>query len=384
MKIQCLLLSFLFFSCVNSHKLIEEGDPERALELSLKRLARGKIKMRDLDALEIAFLELEQKDKQAVRRLKASGESSIWPTIYEKALLMSKRQKKVKRVFKRLEREGISSRIDLYPVDALLKEAREKSAIYFYAKSQQYLDLARNGDRQAARKAFYALQRCQDYIPGFKDSAYLSAEMRELGISNVLLKTNPDPYDLAFHGALFNEILRGYRFPKRIEWQEWHLEAPLGQEMHYEMALAFGNFYVSADELSSSSCSNSQEIKVGENRREEWSEKDSCYVTIVEELFETVSVTVTFFEQSKRASLDLFVECSDLENNTFLFDRILQGSSSWSNDYSSYIGDDRALGGTCDVGFGSSSFYPSGEELLGEAACSVRGGIRKIFQTPLD
>ena len=116
-------------SCVNSHKLIQEEKYEQAMTLSLNRLERGKVKTTDIDALGISFAMITLKDKEAVEGMKAGGEPSIWPSIYDKGIQISRRQKKVKPVLRRLERSGIVHGVELYPVEELLAEAAEKSAI---------------------------------------------------------------------------------------------------------------------------------------------------------------------------------------------------------------------------------------------------------------
>ena len=379
-----LLFILIFSSCVNSHKLIQNEKYEEAMALSLRRLAKGKVNSREIDALDISFSMIILKDKEEINALKNSGDPSVWPAIYTKALNIDDRQSRLEPVLRRLTNAGIESTIELYPAKALVKEAREKSAIFFYAKAQQYIITARNGDRQAARKAYYALERCRTYIEDFKDASSLSNEMYDLGTTHILVNPIPDKRDALFHEDLFAEVFANVAFPQRFDWQMIHLFRAAAPRVHFRADFTLGDFYVSPNGLSSSCCSRSEDIKVGEREVKVWSEKDSCYITEIEDIIETVSATVTDYEQYKRANLNVYFQMVEEQSSTIMRQEILEGRTSWSNDYSEFSGDARALGGLCDVSMGSPSSYPSGEGLLLKAACSVQPGIRRLFKEAVD
>lgn len=379
-----LLLVLSFSACVNSHKLIQNEQYEEALDLSVRRLSKGKVKTPDIDALDISFTMIILKDEEEITALRKSGDPSVWPTIYDKALQIDAQQEVLRPVLRRLEDMGVPSTIQLYPAKALISEAREKSAIFFYAKAQQYIILARNGNRQAARKAYYALKRCRTYIEDFKDAPSLSDEMYDLGTTHILVNPIPDKRDVFFHEDLFSEIFANAAFPQRYDWQMLHLIREAAPAVHFRADFSLGDFYVSPNGLSSSCCSRSEDIKVGEREKKVWSEKDSCYIVEIEDIIETVSATVTEYEQYKRANLNVYIQMVEEQSTRIIRQEILEGSTSWSNDYSEFSGDARALGGLCDVGMGSPSSYPSGEGLLLRAACSVQPGVRRLFKQAVD
>ena len=374
----------LVTSCVNTHKLIQEGNYQTAFDISLTKLKNNKIKSTDIDAFSISFAMLEQADKTRINELKSSGRTDIWPAVFEEANSIIYRQEKIKPILNRLSRAGIDPAIDLYDAYSLREEAREKSAIYFYAKSQQYLVGARNGDRQAARKAFYALKRSTEFIPDYKDTKVLMEEMYDLGTSHILMETHLHPSNERLDAEIYGVIFGNKQFPKRYDWQMVHLiEQAEQREYHYKMDLFLDNYWVSGNDLSSSTCTNSIEVKVGEKTVKEWSEKDSCYIEVVEEIFETVTGSVTIYNQYKAGSLDLIVEISSLEEEKELRQEILQGSSDWSNDYSEESGDSRAAD-ACDSVIGFCSMYPSRREMLRSAASSVRSGFYSVMTRQLD
>ena len=243
---------------------------------------------------------------------------------------------------------------------------------------------ARSGNRRAARKAYYALKRCREYVYNFKDAANLEGEMYELGLTHILIKPLLDDREADLHHDLFSAIFESSTYPKQVDWQVLHLYHNSTATTHFQANLSLRDFYVSGDGLSSSCCSNSEDIKVGEIEKKVWSEKDSCYITIIEDVIQTVSVTVTDYEQYKSASLNLLVYVFDVQSGAPNKNQTLQGTTSWSNEYSDYIGDERAMSGLCSTSFGSPSSYPYDVDLLRTAAQSVRSGLHRLFEQPLE
>ncbi|MEL6639257.1 MAG: hypothetical protein AAFR05_21075, partial [Bacteroidota bacterium] len=83
---------FLFGACTSPQQSLEQGDLERALEKSSKKLRRGKVKNRHLDVFEQAFNSLNQDDRHLLDSMVASGSAEDWSEIYAVSSLIEARQ----------------------------------------------------------------------------------------------------------------------------------------------------------------------------------------------------------------------------------------------------------------------------------------------------
>ena len=365
-----LLIILVLYACANPAKLLEQGKYNRALEVSSWQLKHGRIKAKELSALETAFYLVSQQDSQAVADLRNTNRPEVWPEIYQKAIIINNRQHKIRALQAELEQADYSPHLDFYPAKSLLVEAAEKSALYHYANAQQYIPSARGGDRHAARHAFDELGKSLNYIEGFKDVFSLQLEMKELGTTHLLLNfvDGPRYYD----PSLLDNLLWGYVFPIEKDWIVIHKELADAPTIHFEMDVYFDQLYVSRNREDCSTCTNSVEVEDGFITKKVWSAKDSAYVEVKEQQYKTVSATVTTIVQSKEASASLQMTLYDATNGQQIDKYQLIGSEDWSNEYSSYTGDSRALTISCSGASGICSMFPADSSLLDDAIEDLR------------
>lgn len=379
-----LFILILVISCANPQKLVEYAEYEKALMVTTKRLKKGKAKWKNLDAFEKSFRELTEQDALYVKTLRAEGKPAVWPAIYDKAVLISDRQRKVAPVLDRLDGSNFEPVVSLYPADALLEEAADNSARYFYAGALEFLVTARNGNRQDARKAHALLDRCRDYRANFKDVAALEQEMYDLGTTHIVIQTIPGPNDPEFVRALAAEVIGGEKYPYRKNWQVFHAYEPEEEEIDYFAQLEFYDLYVGWENESSSCCSNSEEIQVGTKEEKEWNDQDSVWVTVEVPIYEEVSVTVQTYTQEKTASLRMHYNVVKAQGEEGVRYMSMYDSECWRNEYSEVSGDCRALSLLCDDEGGSRQYYPSGESLLLAAACGLRYEFNREMKRAVD
>lgn len=366
-KITFILIVLISLStCNRPLKLLEKGRTKTALKVSLKRLKSGKVKDDHLYVLEKSFMLETERDAQRVASLRQKGEPAVWVEIHEIAANMVKRQGKVNTVQNRLNNKGYFLDMKFYPAPELLEESKENVAIYYYAKAQEFIPAAERGDRIAARKAFKWLKKSQEYKPNFRDTESLSNQMYAIGTTHVLL--NPVNSADYYADRLFSHFFDCQTFPERKNWEVFHLNPPINEELDYQINLNWDRIYVSWDNVNKYSCSNTVSVKDGYEEYEVWSKKDSTYVTKRRPVYIDVSVTVNTFNQNKHAQLNLYCDVIDLDNqqrvNSFSFNQVER----WANEYSEVCGDTRALSVSCRDTGGSRAFFPSDWDLLRNAS----------------
>ena len=377
------VLSFLI-ACSSPKKLIDNQQYDKAFEVSLKRLKKGKIKSDHLLVLEQAYAIIQERDMQVIHDLKDQKRTEHWPLIYKRYLKFDKRQASLTPVLKRLEKNGFDSNIRLHPLDAEIEEARFESARHFYSRGEEYVAEARQGNRQSARAAYGFFNRCQEYIDGFREASDLKIEMHELGVSHILIQTHLSEFEPDFDQELFYTIFDNKSFPIIDKWQVMHLQEPTDASIHYLAHLSIGDINVSRNNYDEDVCSNTKEIEVGTSEKQVWSEQDSAYITVEEPIYQDITVTVNTITQEKSSRVKLFYQVESLDQK-FLFDeKRMNGSYSWCNVYSVVSGDSRALDSRCDDKGGCYEGYPSNGSMIHTAARNLRRGLFKELKKEID
>ncbi|HFB99669.1 MAG TPA: hypothetical protein ENJ53_02580 [Phaeodactylibacter sp.] len=347
-KIFYLSLSvFLIVSCNRPLRLLEKGKDKKALEASLNRLKRGKVKEDHLYVLEESFQRITERDAQAISEMRNAGQPKLWIPIRKKALKIAARQMKVKAVIQRLHSKGYFPKLNFYPANDLIDEATDNIALYYYAQALEYIPSARRGDKKSARQAHVQLLNCRDYRPEFRDAIELEKEMRQLGTTNILLKPLfLEPKHRASE-QLFNAFFKRTNFPKYDKWEVVYLEKPTETRIDYRAEIYFDDLYNSGYWMSTSSCTNTESVLVGCETEKQWCPKDSTYIEVTVPVYEDVTVSVTTHEQQMDTSLKLYCDIFDANTNDWVDGFDMSSRYWWRNEYSEVSGDREALSGSC-------------------------------------
>ena len=382
--VHLLLLILLAASCANPQRVLERNKPDKALEITLKRLSKGKIKTKHLPVLEESFRIVTERDRLAIQKMRNSQRPEVWPAVYDRAVNINDRQQKVAHVRQRLHRVGYSVNADFLPANKIMEEAAVKAAIYYYARAQEHVIQGRNGDRQEARLAHDYLSRCLFYTPDYQDARTLQKEMKNAGTTHVLVRFQRNPFVWNEDG-LYQDLFWRTNFPLVEEWQMTHRTAPSNVEMHYAIDLSFTDVYVSPNQTFSNTCTASKEIENGYIEKQVWSAQDSAYITIKETQYITVSATVETFEQSKDASVRLEANFIDLKTNQYVNRETICGREVWSNTFDRVSGDRRALSGSaCRRSIGICSSFPSDDAMIDDAIDDMEWSTERMLRQQLD
>ncbi len=371
-------------ACASPQKLVENNQYEKALHVATKRLKKGKAKWSNLTAFEKSFKALNAADSIHVQAMRSEGRPELWPEIYEKAVAILNRQRKVAPVVNRLHDTDFEPVVSFYPARALKEEAADKSALYFYAGAMEYLDRARNGNRQAARRTHGLLDRCRYYRSNYKDAPELQQEMYALGTTHILLSPLADAINPRFEHDMLSEVIGGKRFPYREGWQVIHLNKKSIEKPHYIAEMKLYDLYVSGNNCSSSCCRNSKEIEVGYEEVEVWNETDSVWVIEQYPIYEKVNVRVRTYTQAKSASLKMHFSIVDATSGIETNYKSFSACDSWANVYSEVCGDQRALDGSCSDEGGTKQSFPSDGYMLASSAADLSCVFYRALGRPVD
>ena len=185
-----LLALFLFASCNRSTKLIDTGDYDQAIHVSVKKLA-GKTKKKEehVLALEEAFARANSRDLNTIAALKEQNRPENWVRIYDIYDQINRRQDLISPLTPLEAETGYLATFRFLRINQEQNEAAEGAAKYYYDRGVIFLNQARNeNDRGAARNAYGNFGRATDYIRGYSNAIDLRREAEELGISHIILQ----------------------------------------------------------------------------------------------------------------------------------------------------------------------------------------------------
>ena len=95
--IYTILITLLFCSCNSPQKILERGDYEEALRISLRKLKHGKVKTDHLFAMEKSFRLATLNDAEKIQKMRTANNTAVWPRIYQEGLSIAERQAKVEK-----------------------------------------------------------------------------------------------------------------------------------------------------------------------------------------------------------------------------------------------------------------------------------------------
>lgn len=341
-----ILLGVLASGCTSPQKLLDYGNYDDAISLSIQKLAGKKKKNADLvRALGEAFMQANARDLDEAERLKRAGQPENWERVYEVYRRIDRRQEQVAPFLPLLETYGLEADVQFVDVSGFMNQARERSAEYLYARARQLLRRAVDGDRLAAREAFDELDRIGRYYRDFRDQQELMDSARALGTTHVLFAVENHAPALLPYG--FERDLLELRIGElNREWQQFHLSPLPGVNYDYRLVMNVVDVAVTPGIVSERQFEESKEIEDGfEYVLDERGNvrKDSLGNDIKVPRRLKVKAVVAETYQQKAASLAGRLELYDLPSGRLLDSQPFDVETVFENLTTTFRGDERAL-----------------------------------------
>ncbi|WP_128544116.1 hypothetical protein [Larkinella soli] len=252
-----------------------------------------------------------------------------------------------------------------------MQEVRQLAAAARYQLAQQAFEF-RTSNRLAARDAYQDFRKAEEWVPGYRDArpkadeafryATLRVVIEPLELTAVL---RPDDR-IDLQRLIFREVLRRespshfVRFLDRTMAEEDDLPA----NHLIQMAVTDYDPYDESTSSSSTSVESSQAYKVGTKKI-----NDSTTVDV----YEKVKGTLTTYRREVRSGLKLRIRAVDLQSDKVVWDDALWATESWTDEWHSFSGDERALNGMSLKT--TAGFTPSTWSLLDKMMSSMAGSV---------
>jgi hypothetical protein len=381
-------LSISMPSCQSPIKLLETGDYDQALRLSLKKLVGKKKKdPKHIDILVRALHQANAEDVEEIRALKAEDKPEQWALILRRYEQIQSRQRSVEPLLPLVDKYGVSADIKLIPLDEPMREARKNTVSFHYNQALSFMMQARQGDRFAAREAFQALTRVDQFYREYREKEALKAEALVLGKTRILVRVN-NIAPVTMPAVLEENMLRMPVKDLDSQWREYLIIDNGTLPVHYEVNVNFTRIETSPETMRERTYEDTKQLEEGFEYVLDSSgnvSKDSLGNDIKVPKKITVKASVLEVLQRKAAFLECHVEFFDKSSGALLQNWPIAAEAVFENYASTFSGDRRALSEQSAARIGNRPLpFPPGEALIEQAAEKLKPIIRQhIARTTL-
>lgn len=386
---QLLMLSLItsFLACTAPAKLVETGNYDEAIDLTIKRISGKKKKAEYVQALEDAFAKAMNQDLRHIDMLKSEKRPENWDAIFNLYERIDARQARIEPLLPLIDENGYEATFKFIRVAPLQTEAKENAANYHYQEGLEQLNVARKGDKLAARRAFAAFAAIDKYYSDFRDKQQLQQEAHQLGITHVLIQTSNE--SLASLPPEFERELLSFSVGDLNErWKHYHTNPQSSLDFEYTILVKLTDIGLGPELTENREYVDHKEIEEGfeyvlDDNGNVMKDSLGNDIKIPKKIF--IKATVLEVYQRKVAGVSGRIEYIDNRTNNLLRTENVSVDAVFENYASTYYGDKRALSEESWRRIGNQPVpFPSDGQLLMQAARMLQPAIKqKIAYTRL-
>lgn len=368
-----LLVLFVLSACLSPVNLTEQGRYDEAIDLCVRKLSgKKKKKAKYVEALEIAFEKATQTDMRAVESLTKEDLPENWEIILRIHQGIRHRQRKIEPLIPLVDEYGRTAQFRFVRIDDLEREAKEKTADYYYSEGMRLLERARQtGVKQDARQAYNYFSRISNLFRNFKDYDERLQEAHILGTVNVLIRMSNES-NVVLPRNFEEELLRMSTGDLNSHWKMFYTETQRDFSMDYTVLFRITDIAVSPERVREREYNDYREIEDGFEYVLDQNGnvlKDSLGNDVTRPKRITVHATVLEVFQNKAASVNGRVDYIDNVTRNLVDSDQLNVNSLFENYASTFRGDRRALSKESMQRIGNQPMpFPPDEALLLQAA----------------
>ena len=377
-----LVIAFIFslVACKAPTKLLETGNYDDAINVSLKRISGKKKKSEHVAALEDAFAKAMYQDLRLIDNLKAENRSENWIQIFDLYTEIDHRQQKIEPLVPLIDENGYEAKFKFIRVAPLITEAKENAADHHYNAGLAFMDNARRGDKLAARSAFAEFDAIGRYYSSYKQRSQLLEEAHTLGITHVIIKTSNA--SLASLPPNFEQVLLDFSVSDiNTQWKQYHTTPQSGLNFDYTINVKLTEIGLGPEVQNSREYIDHKEIEDGfdyvldDNGNVM---KDSLGNDIKVPRTMIIKANVIEVFQQKIAGVSGRIEYIDNNTNNMLRAENINVDAVFENYASTYMGDKRALSEESWARIGNQPLpFPTNEALLMQAAQQLQPAVKQ-------
>ena len=380
-------LLLLVSSCLSPAKLVDMGNYDQAIDVSVQRLTgKKKKKAKLVKSLEIAFEKATRQDMRMAESLEKEGRPENWERINDLHRQIGRRQSNIEPLLPLVDENGYKASFQFVRIEDLERKSRENAAEYFYNRALTLLDQAKKGDKTAARDAYGELQQLDKYYRTYKDRDKLEQEALDLGAIHILIKSE-NASNSVLPKNFEHELLQFSTGDMETTWRKYYNNPLSRNAFDYIVVVKMVNIGISPEMVKEREYVDYKEIEEGWDYVLDQNGnvmKDSLGndIKIPKKIFVTANVLEVY--QNKVATVSGRVEFIERQSGNVLASENITTDAIFENYASTYKGDRRALSEDTKRRLGNSPRpFPPDEALLMQAASILKPVVKqKIAGNP--
>lgn len=333
----------LVFSCKSPEKLFQEGDYDKVIDKSLKKMLKEKADKDDKELLNKAYTLANQRDKEKIKLLRSENDPANWEEIYQLYLRLSNRQDELRKVTPfYIGNKKINYNYTDYT--GSIAEAKHNAAAYYYQKGKSQMNL---DTKEGYRQAYFCFTKTREYGGSeYTDLDQLIDNSRYLGTSHVLIElTNASRRNLP--PDFFNNLLNINTSQLNSMWVVYDL--PPGDRntrYDYYVTIILQRIDVTPENYSTQEYTRSKRIQEGYKYaydRKGKIKKDSLGHPVKIPKYKVLTCTIIRHHQLKTATINGIIEFASADPQRLLKSQPIGASSVFDHTSGRAHGDSEAL-----------------------------------------
>lgn len=385
-KITTLLALFLLIaSCgvKQTRNYVTSGDYDAAINNAVDGLRGNKNAKGKQDyvyLLEEAFAKSKERDLRNIATWFKDANPQNLEKIYTTYVQLNSRQEQIRPLLPlKLLKEG---RDAIFPFDDYSDQiVSSKNALskYLYDNSKALLI---NKDKLVLRRAYDDLVYLESLNPGFKDVSKLIEEAKFKGTDFVNVYTKNET-NRVIPTRLQDDLLDFSTYGLNDKWTVYHSNRQKGITYDYGLIVNFREINISPEQIKEKQFDKEKLVKDGVKNLLDSNGnivKDSLGNAIKVDNMKTIRVSVYEFSQIKACQVTAKVDYINFQTNQLIQTFPLASEFVFSNIYSKYKGDKRAVEETYYDNFNKRAVpFPSNEQMVFDTGNDLKAKLKDII-----
>jgi hypothetical protein len=385
-KITSFLALFLIVAACGvkqTRNYVTSGDYDAAINNAVDGLRgnkNAKGKQVYVYLLEEAFAKAKERDLRNIASWFKDANPQNLEKIYNTYVQLNSRQEQIRPLLPlKLLKEG---RDAIFPFDDYSDQiVSSKNALskYLYDNSKALLI---NKDKLVLRRAYDDLVYLESLNPGFKDVSKLIEEAKFKGTDFVNVYTKNET-NMVIPTRLQDDLLDFSTYGLNDKWTVYHSNRQKGITYDYGLIVNFREINISPEQIKEKQFDKEKLVKDGlKNLLDSNGNivKDSLGNAIKVDNMKTIRVSIYEFSQIKACQVTAKVDYINFQTNQLIQTFPLASEFVFSNVYSKYKGDKRAVEETYYDNFNKRAIpFPSNEQMVFDTGNDLKAKLKEII-----
>ncbi len=372
-------ISLFSASCQMSKYHLKQGHYDAAVSSAVSKLMRNSEKHKQIEVLERAYAQAQQRDLSRIEFLKKEGQPESLEHIFNLYSKVKQRQDLVKSVMPLYHKKDMREiSFEFINYDDELISAKRKAAEFYYTRGSNRLQ---SKTRNESRQAYDDFAKVRSYFPGYRDVDSLMNTALRQGTVHVLFAIQ-NTSGITLPPQTEKELLRISTADMNKKWVQYVTADGTVTNFDYRINLNLGFIDVTPESVREIHYTETKKVQDGWNYVLDSKgnvTKDSLGNDIKSPKYKTISCNIIETIQHKSARVSGKIEYTNLARNEFIREEPVTSDALFEHCSVMAVGDLNALKPETKAKLGSSPIpFPNDLDMLDLAGNTLKTMVRDI------